>query len=182
MFEFILILLGITTIRSSQNRDLKVTNPYESTPVTGVSDRPLSLRRSHQIGPFLVAFLFIAAALLGVVSIFIPSIRAAIMPRFGWIGLICCLNPLIFLLQWFRRPTRRALMGSALMTFSSGAINAVQLIFTGTVSIVVNEFSDRLHSSWFWSVIFFFVVGLYLCLISLRTPWDSNKAIADEIQ
>jgi len=48
----------------------------------------------------------------------------------------------------FRRPTRNALMGTALMTFSIGAINAVQLNYTGTVSIVANEFSDRLHSSW----------------------------------
>ena len=158
-------------------------NPYESTPVTGISDRPSSSRRRSQpIGPFLVAFLFIAAALLGGFSIFIPSIRAATMPRFGWIGLILCLNPLIFLLPWFRRPTRNALMGSALMTFSIGAINAVQLIYTGTVPIVVNEFSDRLHSSWLWSVLSFFAVGLYLCGISFRPFWDANKVITDEIE
>ena len=157
-------------------------NPYEPTPVTGISDRPLSPRRSQQIGPFLVALLFIAAALLGVASIFIPPIQAATMPRFGWIGLILCLNPLIFLLPWFRGPTRNVLIGSALMTFSIGAINAVQLIYTGTVSIVVNEFSDRLHSSWLWSVLSFFAVGLYLCGISFRPSWDAKKALADEIQ
>ncbi len=150
-------------------------NPYESTPVTGISDSQLSPIRSQQIGPFLVALLFIAAALVGVASIFVPSIRAATMPRFGWIGLILCLNPLIFLLPWFRRPTRNALMGSALMTFSTGAINAVQLINTGTVPIVENEFSDRLHSSWFWSVLLFFAVGLYLCGISFRPSWDAKK-------
>ena len=157
-------------------------NPYEPTPVTGISDRPLSPRRSQQIGPFLVALLFIAGSLLGVASIFIPSIRAATMPRFGWIGLILCLNPLIFLLPWFRRPTRSALIGSAFMTFSIGAINAVQLIFKGTVPIVVNQFNDRLHSSWLWSVLAFFAVGLYLCGISLRPSWDAEKSIADEIQ
>ena len=157
-------------------------NPYESTPVTGISDRLLSLRRLQLIGPFFVALLFISAALLGVASIFIPTIRAATMPRFGWIGLILCLNPLIFLLAWFRGPTRNALMGSALMTFSIGAINAVQLIYTGTVPIVANEFSDRLHSSWLWSVLSFLAVGLNLCGISFRPSWDAKKAIADEIQ
>ncbi len=101
-------------------------------------------------------------------SFVIPSVRTATMPRFGWIGLILCLNPLVFLLLWFRRPTQNALIVSALMTFSIGAINAVQLIYTGAVSIVVNEFSDRLHSSWLWSVLSFFAVGLYLCGISLR--------------
>ena len=157
-------------------------NPYESTSETPIGNSPPASKLSRPIGSFLIAILFIAAAILGFSSIFIPSVRAATMPRFGWVGLILCLNPLIFLLPWFRRPTRSALIGSALMTFSIGAINAVQLIYTGTVSIVVNEFSDRLHSSWFWSVLSFSVVGLYLCGISFRPSWDENKAITDEIE
>ncbi len=156
-------------------------NPYESPPETQIGNGLSASKLSQPIGPFFVAVLFIAASLLGFSSIFIPSVRAATMPRFGWIGLILCLNPLIFLLPWFRRPTRSALIGSALMTFSIGAINAVQLIYTGTVPIVVNEFNDRLHSSWLWSVLSFFAVGLYLCGISLRPSLNSIKTITGEI-
>jgi hypothetical protein len=142
-------------------------NPYESKPVSPMSDRPPNPAPSQPIGPILVAFLYIAAGLIGILSIFVPAVRAATMPRFGWIGLILCFNPLIFLLPWFRNPTRNALLATAWMSFALSAINAVQLIFKGTVLIVTNEFHDRLHSSWLWSVFSFFAIGLYLLGLAL---------------
>ena len=62
-----------------------------------------------------------------------------------------------------------------------GVINAVQLSSKGTVSIVVNDFHDRLHSSWLWSVLSFFAAGVYLFWTALSTPSDSRVAIKGEL-
>ena len=136
------------------------------------SATPLSVdvksRAQQPFGPLIIATFLVLAVLVGMLSIVVPSIRTATMPRFGWVGLIICLNPLIFLLPWFWKPTKLALVSSAFMTCVIGAINAVQLYSKGTVSIVVNAFHDRLHSSWLWSVLPFFVASVYLCWITIR--------------
>ena len=64
-------------------------------------------------------------------------------------------------------------MGWCIYSFYS--LDAVGgLIFVSrklVVSIVVNAFSDRLHSSWLWSVLPFFAVGSYLSWLSkIITP------------
>jgi len=109
-----------------------------------------------------IAALLLLAVIVGSLAQFDPSIRAITMPRFGWIGLISCLNPLIFLVPWLIAPKRLILIAAAFMTFMLGVINGVQLLSSGTVDVVGNEFTDRLHSSWMWSVMPFLVAGLYL--------------------
>lgn len=153
-------------------------NPYKAltTPLGhGSQDSP-----SRTIGPLFTTILFAVAVLVGFVSTFIPSVRAVTMPRFGWVGLILCLNPLIFLLPWFWRPKRSALMAAAFLAFTIGVINAVELSSRGTVSIIVDEFHDRLHSSWLWSVLSFFAAGIYLAWISKSTSTDSRGVIKGE--
>jgi hypothetical protein len=136
-------------------------NPYQS-PTTFTPQARVGNCAPPRVGPGLIAAILVFAVLVGFLAQVVPLVRTITMPRFGWIGLILCLNPLIFLLPWLRSPTRPALMGSAFMTCLLGVINAVQLLFTGTVSIVTNEFTDRLHSSWCWAVLPFFVASGYL--------------------
>ena len=150
-------------------------NPYKA-PSTQLFDGRRD-SRSRSIGPFFIAILLVVAVIVGFISMFIPSVRAVTMPRFGWVGLILCLNPLIFLLPWFWRPNRRALIASAFMAFAIGVINAVHLSSLTTVSIVVNEFHDRLHSSWLWSVLSFFVIGVYLSWLSVSMSMNSNSRV-----
>ena len=63
------------------------------------------------------------------------------------------------------------------MAFAIGVINAVHLSSLTTVSIVVNEFLDRLHSSWLWSVLSFFVIGVYLSWLSISISINSNSRV-----
>jgi hypothetical protein len=150
-------------------------NPYKA-PSTQLFDVGQD-SRSRSIGPLFIAILLVVAVIVGFISTFIPSVRAVTMPRFGWVGLVLCLNPLIFLLPWFWRPNRRALMSSAFMAFAIGVINAVHLSSLTTVSIVVNEFLDRLHSSWLWSVLSFFAIGVYLSWLSISTSENANARV-----
>ena len=151
-------------------------NPYKAPSTQLLTTDP----PTRPIGLNLIALVLVLAALVGITSAYIPSLRAVTMPRFGWVGLISFLNPLIFLLPWFWQPKRTALLGAAFMSFTMGVINAVQLSSVTTVSTVVNEFHDRLHSSWLWSVLSFFAIGIYLSWISLSTQWSSGVAIKGE--
>ena len=146
-------------------------NPYEA-PHTTLHAVGRGNSRSWPIGPFLIALLLVLAVGLGGISTFIPFLRAFTMPRFGWVGLILCANPLIFLVPWFWQPTRQGLVGSAFMLCAIGVVNAIQLGFTGTVPVVVNEFTDRMHSSWFWSVATFVAMGAYLAWFAY---WNSTE-------
>jgi hypothetical protein len=163
------------TIAQTPVTSVNLMNPYKAPSTQPFDGRQDS--RSRSIGPLFIAILLVVAVMMGFISPFIPSVRAVMMPRFGWVGLIFCLNPLIFLLQWFWRPNRKALMGAAFMAFSIGVINAVQLSSQTTVSIVVNEFHDRLHSSWLWSVLSFFVIGVYLSWLSVSMSVNSNSRV-----
>jgi hypothetical protein len=154
-------------------------NPYE-TPATFDSKLAAGESAQRRFGPGLIAALLIVAVLTGFLSQVVPSVRAITMPRFGWIGLVLCLNPLIFLLLWLWTPSRPTLLGAALMTFALGLINAAQLLVTGTVSIVTNEFTERLHSSWLWSVMLFIIAGGYLFWHAMR--FSSKQLDSDSIQ
>ena len=136
-------------------------NPFQA-PEISTSEAAEAKPESAKFVPALFAVIFAFAAAIGGLSIFFPAIRDFINPRFGWIGLILCLNPLIFLSTWLKSPTRQSLMAAAFITLSIGIINSVQLLIKPTVSIVENPFTDRLHSAWLWSVLPFVVAGLYL--------------------
>jgi MFS family permease len=150
-------------------------NPYEMPPansapwIDGGAAPP-------RVGPAIVTAVLVLAALVGFLSLFVPSIRSATLPRFGWIGLILSIDPLIFLFSYLWMPTRRGLMVSASMTGMIGAINAVSLAISGTLPVVTNEFTERLHSSWYWSVLLFLLAGCYLgWLAKGMSPHSSNS-------
>jgi hypothetical protein len=108
------------------------------------------------IGTFLITVVFALAALVGILSILVPEIAAYTTPRFGAIGLILCLNPLIFLVPTLRSPTVLNYAASAFMTLSISLINAVSsLMALG-------------QSQWSYTVIPFLVAGAYLA-------WQSFK-------
>jgi hypothetical protein len=153
-------------------------NPYEASATPFVPSSKGS--SSRPIGPLLIAIVLAVAAIAGIVSMFIPYIASVTRPRFGMIELILCLNPLIFLLTWVWRQKRIDLMASAFITFALGVINAVTLIRQGTVSIVMNEFHDRLHSSWLWCVLTFVSAGIYLSWVSLSGRSNSRVVIMGE--
>jgi hypothetical protein len=109
------------------------------------------------IGTFLITAVLALAALVGILSIMVPEIAAFTTPRFGAIGLILCLNPLIFLVPTLRSPTVRNYAASAFMTLSIGLINALSLMAMG-----------ESQSQWSYTVLPFLLVGVYLA-------WQSFK-------
>ena len=125
--------------------------------------RPETKGRAHRrFGPAWVAGILALAAILGIFSGDIPSIRTFTMPRFGWIGLSLCFFPLLTLLPYLWAPKRSTLMDSAHMTCVLAVINGALLVWNGTVAVVSKEFTDRLHSSWLWSVLPLLLLAAYL--------------------
>ncbi len=155
-------------------------NPYDPPLATSTRmDRGSRIKRDA--APLLISAILILAVLVGVLSLFIPAIRTATMPRFGWIGLVICLNPLIFLAIWFKTPVRRTLLAASFMTCAIGMINGAVLFASGTVAVVENEFNDRLYSSWFWAVLPFLIAGGYLCWFAFNSePRLLEKSIGEQ--
>ena len=132
-------------------------NPYEPNrsqlepPRTHGSDPSL-------IGTFLITAVFALAALVGILSNMVPEIAAYTTPRFGAIGLVLCLNPLIFLVPTLRSPTMLNYASSAFMTLSIGLINAISLMGLG-----------QSQSQWPYTVLPFLLAGVYLAWQSYQT-------------
>ena len=132
-------------------------NPYEPNrselepPRSNGSDPSL-------IGTFLITAVLALAALVGILSIMVPAIAAYTTPRFGAIGLILCLNPLIFLIPTLRSPTMLNYAASAFMTLSIGLINAISLMALG-----------ESQSQWSYTVLPFLLFGVYLTWQSFKT-------------
>jgi len=140
-------------------------NPYES-PRT----QELSVRTVQRLDPgvALIAFLLICGCLASAIGVVYPTVNNYLMPRFGWVGLLLGMNPLIFLASTIKNPTRSSLLGAGFMTMAIGLINACVLLMTGTVDVVNNVFTDRLHSAWLWSVMSFGFAGGYILLAAMR--------------
>jgi predicted neutral ceramidase superfamily lipid hydrolase len=134
-------------------------NPYEPNrselepPRTHGSDPSL-------IGTFLITAVFALAALVGILSNMVPEIAAYTTPRFGAIGLVLCLNPLIFLVPTLRSPTMLNYASSAFMTLSIGLINAISLMGLG---------QSQSQSQWPYTVLPFLLAGMYLAWQSFKT-------------
>lgn len=149
-------------------------NPYQS-PDT-VSERPagISLQSSRSI-----VGLIMAALLVGTVTSFLSfgsiTVRNFLMPRFGWTGLLLWMNVAILLGAWLKTPKRRLLYVSACMSLLLATMEALQLIWKGSVSVVANPFHDRLHSSWAWSVLPMVVTSLVLVWIAGRQHDDVGE-------
>ena len=129
-------------------------NPYEPHRSEFTPSRPNGSDPSL-IGTFLITAVLALAALVGILSIMVPEIAAFTTPRFGAIGLILCLNPLIFLVPTLRSPTVRNYAASSFMTLSIGLINALSLMAMG-------------QSQWSYTVLPFLLAGAYLA-------WQSFK-------
>ena len=112
------------------------------------------------IGTYLITAVLALAALVGILSILVPEIAAYTTPRFGAIGLILCLNPLIFLIPTLRSPTMLNYAASAFMTHSIGLINAISLMALG---------QSLSQSQWSYTVLPFLLAGVYLAWQSFKT-------------
>jgi hypothetical protein len=136
-------------------------NPYRSTVATQHTVAEAGHPR-HDTGVIVISAVLILASIIAILSLFVPAINEFVMPRFGWSGLILCLNPLIFLGIWFKIPAPKNLSAAAAMCGVIGVLNAFQLRNLETVATVQNVFHDRLHSSWAWSVVPFVLAAGYL--------------------
>lgn len=95
---------------------------------------------------------FLTGSVVQILGFAFTPLQHFLMPRFGWGGLMMCLNAAIFLGMWLKTPTRRLLSVAAGMCVFLASMESVQLYWKGTVPVVSNPFHDRLHSSWAWSV------------------------------
>jgi hypothetical protein len=139
-----------------------MVNPYEVHDIPAEPATPAPTVTRGSIGPTIVALVFVFASLIGLFAAFVPPLRSFVLPRFGWIGLVLCMNPVIFLSVWTASQKRGSLIAAAWMCFSIAVIQSLMLLWQGTEDVVNNEFGDRLHSSWFWSVMLFVLIGIYL--------------------
>jgi len=159
-----------------------MVNPYQvhDSPMDRLKSPPAAPRGS--IGPLIVALVFVIASLIGLSASYFPLLRSLVMPRFGWIGLVLCMNPVIFLSAWLASHKPSNLIAAAWMCFVIAGIQLFTLLWQGTVSVVNNEFADRLHSSWFWSVILFVLIAMYLLYearaAGVRERWFNQNTTA----
>lgn len=148
-------------------------NPYES-PRTKPERSEEGGRPARDPGVLVIMALLVVAAAGGMIALFVPVLNAFAMPRFGWGGLVLCLNPLIFLFIWYKTPQPRNLAIAAAMCGVVGVLNAAQLIARGTVGTVQNVFNDRLHSSWVWCVLSLLLAAGYLGWSAFMTARRSH--------
>ncbi len=145
-------------------------NPYVA-PSEPLAEQAVCVRRFDVV---------LIAACLGIVVVgsftshAVPSVRAFMMPRFGWGGLDLVLFPLNFLGLYLWKPATRLLAAAGFMFLFVGSINALTILRAGTVTTVSNVYHDRLPSSYGWSVVPILAVGLYLCWVA----WQTRSPIA----
>ena len=144
-------------------------NPYRSPdPGLDAVKSPHPPQTYPPFGLILIAAVLVLGLALGLVSLVVQPISFWAMPRFGWIGLILCANPLIFVVSCMRAPSKVAYWALAFMFIFVALIQGAQLFFGGTVSVVQSPYSDRLHSAWLWSV----VPYVFMCVYAL---WQSTR-------
>lgn len=131
-------------------------NPYESPLCNDTLPRPPGPVPSL-LGTYLITAVFTLASLVGFLSVLLPEVAAYTSSRFGAIGLILCLNPLIFLVPSLRNPTVSNFAASAFMTLAIGIINSLFLLVLG-------------DSQWIYMVLPFVIAGVYLA-------WQAIKRI-----
>ena len=142
-------------------------NPYESSNAKPIGDSSSRSVEAGRFGIYIVQSLLILAFFASLLFVYAPWFRNWARPRFGSVGLCLCGNPIVFLM--LRKPTRLAFVLSTLMFFVMGLLNAHRLLQTGTVTVVANQFADRLHSSWLWCFFSCLIAGLYMAWLSTRT-------------
>ena len=141
-------------------------NPYDSSKTHAFSATTVSQRLDR--GVLLIATVILGGCLISITGFVSPTVRDFLMPRFGWIGLFLCVNSLIFIGFWVKKPTRSGLLAASFMTCAIGVINGVVLLRTGTVDVVQNVFHDRVHSAWLWSVLSYLCAGGYFAFAAFR--------------
>ncbi len=146
-------------------------NPYAS-PTSQAGHAPSHPKVFPKVIAWSLAGIFFVVSSLGVLQFFFESLRWYLLPRFGGIGLILCLNPLNFLTIWIFKGGRRSLLAASWMTLTVGLCNAAMLLWSGTVSVIDNPFLQRLHSSWGWSVATMIVAGGLLFWAARNVPED----------
>jgi hypothetical protein len=120
----------------------------------------------------LIAFVFIAAVTLSIVSINIPSLFAILQPRFGF-SLNLLLFPVVHLGAYLWRPASKILWGAAGMTATVAILGGAGVCWSGTVETVSNVHTDRLSSAYFFSVVPALAASIYLASIA----WSLRKHV-----
>lgn len=144
-------------------------NPYRSPdPALDAMDSRPKAKATPPFGLLIIAIVLTFGVVMGLVSIVFQPISFWTMPRFGWVGLITCANPLIFVFACMRAPSKVAYWTVAFMFVVMALIQGIQLFFEGTVSEVQRPYSDRLHSAWLWSV----APYVLMCVYAL---WQSTR-------
>ncbi|MFN7733298.1 MAG: hypothetical protein ACK5OB_15485, partial [Pirellula sp.] len=144
-------------------------NPYQSPdPGLDAVESPHPPQTYPPFGLLLIAAVLILGIALGLVSLVVQPLSFWTMPRFGWVGLIMCANPLIFVFACMRAPSKVAYWTMAFMFFFMALLQGAMLFLGGTVSVVQRPYSDRLHSAWLWSVVPYVI----MCVYAL---WQSSR-------
>jgi hypothetical protein len=119
-------------------------------------------------GVILIFILITICCFISILSQNSPALRRFLMPRFGWIEMFLYANTLIFLTPWLWKPSNFQLLISSGITLFITILNGKNLYNKGTVAIIENPFTDRLHSSWFWSIFTYSCFGLYLLFVYIK--------------
>ena len=134
---------------------------------------PTSPPRPLDLGVRIIAKVIFCGLLLAALGFWFPPIGEFLLPLFGSIGLILGGNCLIFLYQWAKMPTRSSLFDAAGMTAMVGVCNGYLLLRVGTVDVVENIYSDRIHSAWVWALASFLSAAVHMVVVAFRIPEES---------
>lgn len=149
--------------------DETTLNPYQppSPDLTAVSELGRT-SSSAPLGLVCIAAILIVGVLVGMAAVVYQPLSLWTMPRFGWIGLILCANPLIFVYPCWRMPTKVGYWTLSFILAFMAVSQGIEILFHGTVAVVQRPYNDRLHSAWLWAV----VPYVLMCLYAL---WQSTQ-------
>lgn len=144
-------------------------NPYHppDPPIDAVESQRAA-RAYPPLGLMIIACLLSSGLVLGVLATFVQPLSFWAMPRFGWIGLILCANPLIFVVSCMRAPSTVAYRVLAFMLGFMVVVHSIEIFSAGTVATIQRPYSERLHSAWLWTVIPYALMCVYALWQSTR--------------
>ena len=139
-------------------------NPYDppnSPPAGGRANQA----RQRRVEVRLISLAFIAAWFVSIAMIAFPALNATLRPRFGS-SLHLLVLPIAHLGYYSWRRSWMSLLGASYTTGAIAVWGGLLIWLSGTVDVVTNPHTDRLHSAYFFTTIPFLAASIYLASLA----------------
>ena len=139
-------------------------NPYDPPNSPPVGDSA-NWARQRRVEVWLISLAFIAAWFVSIAMITFPTLNATLRPRFGS-SLQLLFLPVAHLSFYLWRSSWMSLLGASYTTGAIAIWGGLQIWLFGTVDVVTNPHTERLHSAYFFTTIPFVAASIYLASLA----------------